>query len=287
MKSVRVLRSGLKLSTSVFFRAAFLWLAFGMTMTVAVTSCSQESQDGKTMGEDSLSKSAGAPQEGTTVLDSGQNASTQPKANIEGRTPSPPPVQPAPTAGNRCDQDYLIVPGVRAGNVFLNMGYEQVKACVGENNMLDGDAPYGAGTTVEGTYLYPGTPQELFLAWAKPDRKQIEFVRVATPNSTWRTKGGLKIGQTIEAVETMNGRYFTLMGSGDEKSGAVVDWRGGNMEADVSASGTSKQFIRFELPTNMDAASKNSKRLASKNATLRQPSVVLTEMRIGIMKPVE
>jgi hypothetical protein len=273
-------------------------LAYLLVASLAIgfvaTGCSGGKDENGTGSVDSAAAAAGkdslgAPSDGTNVLDSGNTAAGQTLGapGMDGKIATPPPVQPAPTEGNRCDQDYLIIPGVRAGNVFLNMGYEQIKACVGENNMRDGDAAYGAGTTVEGTYLYPGTPQEMFLAWAKPERTAIEFVRLATPNSPWHTKGGLKIGLTVEAVEKMNGRFFTLVGKGDEKEGAVLDWRGGALEIDLSASGTSKQFVRFGLPENLDANAKKAKRIPSTNATLRQPSVVINEMRIGIMKPVE
>lgn len=63
------------------------------------------------------------------------------------------------------------------------------------------------------------------------DKSECQKARliVRGRSSRWSLHPGISLGTTLERLEQLNGRPFTLAGFGWDYSGAVTDWRGGRL----------------------------------------------------------
>ena len=96
-------------------------------------------------------------------------------------------------------------------------------------SMEEGSDFYAEGTDERlYTILYPGTVDELHITWQDKDRNKIHDIRYSN-NGKWKSKSGIRIGDTYDDLVNLNGGAVSFYGFGWDYSGAV-DWNNGKME---------------------------------------------------------
>lgn len=90
------------------------------------------------------------------------------------------------------------------------------------------------------TTLYSGTPDEIQITWANPQRSKIYDIRF-TGDGRWKSQTGIKVGTSYEELNQINGKKVSFYGFGWDYSGAVM-WNDGKLE-------DSKIFV-FLSPNN-------------------------------------
>jgi hypothetical protein len=146
-------------------------------------------------------------------------------------TPEPKP-DPAPVAAVEPEPEeprFLIVPGVRVGDIVPSMTERQLQDRYGARNVTPIEVSLGEGFTEPGTALFASDPQRsLEILWTsqQPNRRP-RLVRVK--GRAWKTAEGIGLGTTLRQLEELNDGPFTLSGFGWTYSGAVVSWGNGKL----------------------------------------------------------
>ena len=142
--------------------------------------------------------------------------------------------------------DTTIVIGERVGAITPKMTLLGLKTIYGKNMkpaQLDGPE----GTTLDGVKLFTGTDKELEIILEQVgDEKIVSAVSII--GKAWTFSNGLRADMTLEEVEKLNGKPFTISGF-DWDYGGYANFEGGKLEAGVS--------IRFE-PTTENRSEKLS-----------------------------
>jgi hypothetical protein len=86
----------------------------------------------------------------------------------------------------------------------------------------DGDLSIGEGLCTSGTKVYPGTPDEVEVAWEDERRTRVAFVRTMTAGSRWRTSRGVRIGTTLPELVRIAGKILTFSGFGWDYGGGLA-----------------------------------------------------------------
>jgi hypothetical protein len=91
----------------------------------------------------------------------------------------------------------------------------------------------GEGETSPGTILYPGDSlRRLEIVWRDTVRQQ-EPARIILRGrqSQWQAASGISLGTSLQDLERLNGRPFTLAGFGWDYAGVVTSWNGGSLDS--------------------------------------------------------
>jgi hypothetical protein len=122
----------------------------------------------------------------------------------------------------------------------------------GTANVTNEDLEVNEGDTEPGTVLFARDPAErVEIHWKdKARRRSPWLVAIHGARSRWHTPLGLTVGQSLRAVEALNGRPFRLGGFGYDGEGAVLSWAGGVLsKADSAACWV---FVRIVPPWLLD-----------------------------------
>jgi hypothetical protein len=110
-----------------------------------------------------------------------------------------------------------------------------LRARFGEQNVRRAPVPWGGaeGDYNEGTVLFPDNAiARLEIFWRDAaTQRHPEWISVRGERSRWRTSSGASLGTRLQELESLNGRPFSLLGSGNDVSGTVMSWSGGKLEA--------------------------------------------------------
>jgi predicted GNAT family acetyltransferase len=83
--------------------------------------------------------------------------------------------------------------------------------------------------TLKGAIIYPGTPKQANVFFHEG---KISDVSIQGESSAWKTSSGLYLGLTLQEVEKINAKNFTISGFGWAHGGSVVSWEGGKLAGD-------------------------------------------------------
>jgi hypothetical protein len=91
----------------------------------------------------------------------------------------------------------------------------------------------GEGETTPGTILFPGDSlQRAEIIWQDTvNRRQPARVILRGDRSRWQLSHGITLGTTLQELERLNGRPFTLAGFGWDYAGVITDWKGGALDS--------------------------------------------------------
>lgn len=101
---------------------------------------------------------------------------------------------------------------------------DNVKRSVGSD--VEGTSEYGI------SLLYPNSKNEVKFIW-KDDSVNFNgllSVCVDASGTEWKTKEGITIGISTNALQTLNGNSFTFYGLGWDYGGFISDWHKGHLE---------------------------------------------------------
>ena len=156
----------------------------------------------------------------------------------------------------------------------------------GAANVERADVPVGEGNTEPGTVIFAKDPaRRIDILWhdayARPN------VVIIRNGSTWPVSvTGLDKpvanGATLEEIEAMNGRPFTLTGFGWDLGGYTNGWDGGRLDKPVGGCNLS---VRFEPANDApgDALDKvnGDVEFLSTDSAMRQTRPVVIEIELG------
>ncbi len=127
--------------------------------------------------------------------------------------------------------NFTIVPNVSIGDISPNMQLSDLIQLFGEKNVVADSIAAGEGTYIEGTTIFPNTPNSLRIAWEKGQLHQkIKRIIIDQRGTKWLTDKGITIGTPLEKVIELNGTDFLFWGFDWDYSGSVSSWEGGNFE---------------------------------------------------------
>lgn len=110
---------------------------------------------------------------------------------------------------------------------------------------------YQEAEPMKASILFPKDPSRRVevLWWNETARKSPSSIQAE--GSGWFGPKGIRVGMTLDEVEALNGRPFTLYGFGWDFGGTSSDWKGGAL---ASLPGGCNLFLIFALDETADEA---------------------------------
>jgi hypothetical protein len=140
------------------------------------------------------------------------------------------------------------------------------------------DGPEGEKLNV--TAIYPKDPAKRIEVYFKDEeaRTGLVWATVKQASSVWSGPEGIRIGETVDRVQTINGGVFQIAGWGWDYGGYVTDWNGGKLNETAPGCMTSVRFKRAE--GNNDRSIEGEPSHPSDNAAVRAAKPVVSEFGI-------
>ena len=131
-------------------------------------------------------------------------------------------VQPT-TFDATADSSFIIVPGVRIGPIHSGASEEDLIAAFGAENVRRQTMYLTEAFCTLGTRIFPGTPDELEIAWRDSLRTRIAMVRFEGEGARWHTASGVRIGTTLKELESIANEVIEFSGFGWDLAGGC-EW---------------------------------------------------------------
>jgi hypothetical protein len=162
-------------------------------------------------------------------------ACSGPKSNTPERPQAESPSVPE-TAGNQpttTASKWQIVPGHSAG--FLNPTSSEADLAqqYGKASVARERVQLGEGETTPGTVLFPtDSLRRLEIVWHDTvSRSRPARIVLRGSRSEWIIGPGISLGTSLQDLERLNGRPFSLAGFGWDYAGVITDWKGGALDS--------------------------------------------------------
>lgn len=126
---------------------------------------------------------------------------------------------------------WTILPESDAGPITRQTDESALRRVFGSANVKRERIDIGEGESVPGNVLFPGdSTRRLMIIWGDTIRRRLPTRLILRGDSSrWSVAEGITLGSTLETLERLNGRSFTLAGFGWDYAGVVTDWRGGRL----------------------------------------------------------
>jgi hypothetical protein len=136
-------------------------------------------------------------------------------------------VQPADTTASQ----WQVRPG-RSGPITLETSEAELRQRHGASSVNSTRIQIGEGETEPGTVLYPNDSlRRAEVLWQDTSaRRRPARVILRGSRSQWQVPRGISLGTSLQELERLNGRPFTLAGFGWDYAGVITDWRGGALD---------------------------------------------------------
>lgn len=138
------------------------------------------------------------------------------------------------------------------------------------------------GDPVKATVLFAKDPKRrLEISWMDEKNRKNPHVMLRDKGSVWATEDGLKLGSTLQAVETLNGKPFKLSGFDWDFGGSVQDFDGGKLG---KRPGGCHLGLTFDHPQNGDGAGSKvsgDQEFLSSNPDMRAAKPFVSQISIG------
>ena len=131
--------------------------------------------------------------------------------------------------------DLSIIPGERVGKITKNSTIEELIETYGKKDTKKASIYIAEGEETPGLLLFPGTQNELEVAWDDPKKGGPAFVRIAQEGTEWITANGITVGTSLAELEEANGRPFQFYGFDWDFGGLVSNWQGGELDGLIIA----------------------------------------------------
>lgn len=125
---------------------------------------------------------------------------------------------------------FAIVPGEAFGPLRESTSRRALGLLVPAGEVVTSDISIGEGLCADGVRLFPGSREEVDVAWQDAAQTRVAFVRVRAEGGRWTTARGVKIGTTLVELERWAGGVLTFSGFGWDYGGGM-SWpeRGGTV----------------------------------------------------------
>ncbi len=215
-----------------------------------------------------------------------------PRTTRARRKPAPPGVKPgdavgslppAPSAARARPRTAAAAPSnIRCDGAFaMDTSHAKLGRIFGARNVTIQEIDSG-GTKTSATVLFPNdAKRRVEIVWHDEAGRKRPSQIVISGQSQWRARG-FKIGETLAAVETTNGKPFKLGGfGGGDYRGAARDWSDGKLEA---LSGGCRLGMRFargaDAPADARGKIDSSDDFMSDDPAVRAVKPVITELML-------
>jgi hypothetical protein len=128
--------------------------------------------------------------------------------------------------------EWRIVPGRSTSPVTVETSEADLRQRYGSASVESTRIQIGEGETMAGTVIYPGDSlRRAEIVWQDSlNRRRPARVILRGSQSRWQVNHGISLGTSLEELERLNGRPFTLAGFGWDYAGIVTDWKGGSLD---------------------------------------------------------
>jgi hypothetical protein len=133
--------------------------------------------------------------------------------------------------------DWLIVPGKRAGPITQKTTRADLIRLFGARNIEDADIIVSDGGREPGTIVLAGQPDaSLSILWLDdtPDARVRSIIfchgSERAEKCRWHTEDPISFGTDLKTLEHLNGRKFKLNGFDWGYGGLVTSWEGGRLD---------------------------------------------------------
>lgn len=189
-----------------------MWLAGAW----ALTACSGHTNDAPHRAADSTTRVVPA-------ADSASNGAA--KSDSAGVT----------TAAKSPESEWQIGPG-RAGPVTRETSEADLRQHYGSGEVESTRIEIGEGETAAGTVLFPrDSLRRAEIVWQDSvNRRRPARISIRGSQTRWQLPRGISLGTTLQELEHLNGRPFTLAGFGWDYAGVITDWKGGALDRSLA-----------------------------------------------------
>ena len=128
------------------------------------------------------------------------------------------------------DNNWIIVPGEKVGEINQNSTKKDLIDIFGEKNIIESNIDLSEGESNVGTKIYHNTPDELEVLWKDNKFQKIDRIIIRRKGTLWKTIDGITIGTSMSDVVKINGEEITILGFEWDYAGTLVSWNNGKLE---------------------------------------------------------
>jgi hypothetical protein len=139
----------------------------------------------------------------------------------------------APPAQTTDASPWQIVPGRSAGPVTAASSEAGLEKRYGAAAVRTTRIELGEGETTPGTVLFSGDSlRRAEIVWQDTmSRSRPARLILRGSRSEWKVGPGISLGTSLQELERINGRPFTLAGFGWDYAGVITEWGGGALDS--------------------------------------------------------
>ena len=144
---------------------------------------------------------------------------------------TPSPLASLPTAS----PEWLITPAA-SGPFSTGTSEADLRRRHGSSVVEHTRIDLGEGETAPGTVIYPADSlRRAEIIWQDTvARRRPGRIILRGTQSKWQVSQGISLGTSLQELEHLNGRPFTLAGFGWDYAGVITDWNGGALDTELS-----------------------------------------------------
>jgi hypothetical protein len=145
--------------------------------------------------------------------------------------------QPEKATGDARSTDtvppWVILPGRPTSAVTTKTSEADLRQRYGAASVDSTRIHIGEGETMAGTVIFPADSlRRAEIVWQDSlNRRRPARLILRGKQSHWQVNQGISLGTSLEELERLNGRPFTLAGFGWDYAGVVTDWNGGRLDS--------------------------------------------------------
>jgi hypothetical protein len=127
---------------------------------------------------------------------------------------------------------WLIVPGKSAGALKPTSSEADLERQYGKDAVTPTRIELGEGETAPGTVLFSkDSSRRAEIVWHDTiSRSRPARLILRGQRSEWTVAPGISLGTSLQELERINGRPFTLAGFGWDYAGVITEWGGGTLD---------------------------------------------------------
>lgn len=151
------------------------------------------------------------------------------------------PVRPHSTSGDsranrrpaRHVDEWHLDPRDSAAVVAAQSSEAELRERFGKTEIRSTRIELGEGETAPGTVLFPeDSLRRMEIVWQDTvTRRRPARIILRGNRSRWQVGPGISLNTSLEELEKLNGKPFTLAGFGWDYAGVVINWNGGALDS--------------------------------------------------------
>ncbi|HEX5655086.1 MAG TPA: hypothetical protein VFX58_18550 [Chitinophagaceae bacterium] len=126
--------------------------------------------------------------------------------------------------------DYLILPGKQVGAILPDASESALKKIYGNTQVKTETRDAGEGTLLPTTLIFPEDANEAAIIWKDAaGLKNPERISIRGTQSNWTIDNKIRMGTSLQNLEQLNKKPFSITGCCFDAPYTIVDWNGGEL----------------------------------------------------------